>query len=156
MKTAMTLALVMAAGAAAAHEPMDWNGSEIHVLLDRDETGGDMGMFTTRFHAPGGPPVHVHQDAGEALFVLEGEAEFLRGTDRVVLGEGEVVFVPKGVDHTFRVLNEDGGKLLVIVTPGGFEGFFEATGHFKLPDELEAFSKVSATFGQVFTGPPLE
>lgn len=151
-----SIAIFIAATPVAAHDPMQWNGSEIHVLLERAETDGDMGMFTTRFSEPGGPPRHVHEDAGEALYVLEGEAEFLKGEDRVVLGEGEVVFVPAGVDHTFRILEENGGQLLVIVTPGGFERFFEATLDLALPEQMEAMNRISEDdFKQVFTGPPL-
>ncbi|SNT39248.1 cupin domain-containing protein [Tropicimonas sediminicola] len=156
MKKTLTMTLMFVASAAAAHDPIDWNGSEIQVLLNREETGGDMGIFTTRFPGPGGPPRHVHEDAGEALYVMEGSAEFLADGNTFVLGEGEIAFVQKGVDHTFRILEEDGGKLMVIVAPGGFEGFFDATKHLKLPDEIETLNTISAEYGQVFTGPPLE
>ncbi|PUB08314.1 cupin domain-containing protein [Yoonia sediminilitoris] len=155
MRTPLTIILMALAGAAGAHEPMEWNGSKIHVLLERDGTEGSMGMFTTQSSAPGGPPLHIHEDAGEALFVLEGRAEFQSGDQYVTLGAGEVVFVPRGVDHTFHFPDATGGKLLVIVTPGGFEGFFSATRHLKLPDQLDELSRISAGFGQVFTGPPL-
>ena len=124
MRKTIAAILIASAGVASAHEPMEWNGSNIHVLLERDGTGSDMGMFTTEFFGPGGPPLHVHEDAGEALYVLEGPAEFQAGDQNVTLGAGEVVFVPRGVDHTFHFPEETGGKLLVIVTPGGFEGFF--------------------------------
>lgn len=155
MKRILVFALAIAGGAAWAHEPIEWNGSRIQVLLDREETGGDMGMFTTRFRAPGGPPRHVHEDAGEAFVVLEGSAEVLVDGETMTLAEGEAGFAPKGADHTFHITGENGGKLLVIVTPGGFEGFFEATKHLKLPDELETLNEISAEYGQVFTGPPL-
>jgi len=155
MKRIITLVLIGTASAAVAHEPIEWNGSTIHVLLDREETGGDLGMFTTRSPGPGGPPRHVHEDAGEAFLVLEGSAEILADGETFVLKQGEAGFAPTGVDHTFRILGEEGGKLLVIVTPGGFEGFFEATKHLKLPDEIESLNEISAEYGQIFTGPPL-
>lgn len=148
--------LLLAAGPAAAHDPIPWNGSDVHVLLERDGTGGDMGMFTTRFPGPGGPPRHVHEDAGEAFYVLEGAAEFLNDGARVTLEAGEAAYVPKGADHTFRVIGEGGGQILVVVTPGGFEGFFEATKHLTLPDQLDELNRISAEYGQIFTGPPLE
>ncbi|MDA7427025.1 cupin domain-containing protein [Primorskyibacter aestuariivivens] len=155
MTRSLILTLVLTASAAMAHEPLEWNGSKIQVLLDKEETGGDMGMFTTQAMAPGGPPRHVHQDAGEAFVVLEGAATILVDGETVMLEQGQAAFAPKGADHTFRI-PEAGGKLLVIVTPGGFEGFFEATKHLKLPDELDAFTKISAEYGQIFTGPPLD
>ena len=156
MRNTFALALVVAAGAATAHEPIEWNGSRIQVLLDREETSGDLGIFTTRFPGPGGPPRHVHEDAGEAFVVLEGSATVSVDGETMLLKQGEAGFAPKGADHTFRIMGENGGKLLVIVTPGGFEGFFEATKHLKLPDEIETLTKISEEYGQVFTGPPLE
>ena len=156
MKKFLILAAALAAGPAMAHEPMDWNGSIIQILLDREETGGEMGIFTTRFSAPGGPPRHVHEDAGEAFVVLEGSATVLVDGKTMVLEEGQAGFAPKGSDLTFRIRGENGGKLLVIVAPGGFEGFFAATKHLKLPDEIEKLNEISAEYGQIFTGPPLE
>lgn len=155
MKMIVTLAVAVAAAAAGAHEPVEWNGSTIQVILDKQETGGDMGMFTTRFPGPGGPPRHIHDDAGEAVLVLEGSAEILVDGETRTLGKGEAGFVPTGVEHTFRILDEGGGTLLVVITPGGFEGFFEATKHLRLPDEIETLNEISAEYGQVFTGPPI-
>lgn len=140
----------------AAHDPMDWNGDEIQVLLDKKGSGGDLGMFTVKTKGPGGPGRHVHDDAGEAFYVLEGEAEFLSDGKLFTLRKGESAFVPRGTEHTFRITDKDGGKILVIVAPGGFEGFFEATKHLKIPADMEQISKISEEqFGQKFTGPPL-
>lgn len=155
MRTAFTMVLACLASGAAAHEPISWNGSEVQVLLDREDSSGEMGIFTNQFFAPGGPPLHVHQDAGEAFVVLQGTAEVIVNGERVTLMEGEAGFAPKGTDHTFHVSGANGGKLLVIVAPGGFEGFFEATKHLKLPDQLDELNRISAEFGQIFTGPPL-
>ena len=73
----------------------------------------------------------------------------------MTLEAGQVAYVPKGVDHTFHIVEEDGGKIMVIVTPGGFEGFFMATKDLKMPDDMDQMNAISAEFGQVFTGPPL-
>lgn len=151
----LALTLVALALPALAHDPIEWNGSTIHVLLDKDATGGSLGMFTSRFPGPGGPPRHVHNDAGEAFYVLEGGADFLADGEVIHVSQGEAVFVQKGVDHTFHLTGDSGGKILVIVTPGGFEGFFEATKHLKLPDDMDELNRISAEFGQIFTGPPL-
>lgn len=142
---------------AAAHDPLDWNGDKIQVLLDKKVSGGDLGIFTVTTPGPGGPGRHVHTDASEAFYVLEGEAEFLSDGKMFTLKKGESAFVPRGIEHTFRVSNKDGGKILVIVTPAGFEGFFEATKHLSIPADMEQISKISEEqFGQKFTGPPLK
>lgn len=147
--------VIVSAAPVTAHEPFPWHGSEIHVLLEKDGTGGEMGMFTSRFAGPGGPPLHVHEDAAEAFYLLEGAAELVSGEQRMELKAGDVAFVPKGVDHTFHMTESQGGKILVIVTPGGFEGFFAATRDLNMPDDIDKMNAISAEFGQVFTGPPL-
>lgn len=149
----LILTMMLILGAATAHDPIDWHGDTIHVLLDKEESGGEMGMFTVEVGGPGGPPRHIHDDAGEAFYLLSGEAEVLVGSEMVFLKEGESIWVPKGLEHSFRVLSEEGGKLLVIVTPGGFEGFFEATKDVTDPAEIERVSVEE--FQQRFTGPPL-
>ncbi|MCG6882350.1 MAG: cupin domain-containing protein, partial [Silicimonas sp.] len=141
--------LAICAAPALAHEPFPWHGSEIHVLLDKEGTGGEMGMFTSTFAGPGGPPLHVHEDAGEAFYLLEGSAELVSGDQRFTLQAGEVAYVPKGLDHTFHMIEEAGGKILVIVAPGGFEGFFSATKDLKMPDDIDKMNAISAEFGQV-------
>jgi len=140
-------------GSAMAHDPINWNGDTIHVLVDKEDSGGDLGIFTVEVSAPGGPPVHIHEDAGEAFYLLSGEAEVLVGSEMFTISEGESIWVPKGVEHSFRILGETGGKLMVIVTPGGFEGFFAATKDITDPAEIERISVEE--FSQIFTGPPL-
>lgn len=156
MKRLTTLAALLALPfPAASHEPIDWNGSKVQILLDAGQTGETMGMFTVRESAPVGPPRHVHEDAGEAFFLIEGEAVVLNGDAEFPMQAGEAAFVPIGSEHTFRFTGEDGGKILVIVAPAGFEGFFEATKHLKIPEDLDEINRISEEFGQHFTGPPL-
>jgi quercetin dioxygenase-like cupin family protein len=52
-------------------------------------------------HGFGGPDPHTHADHVDSFYVLEGEAEFLLGTDNIRLGAGAFVAAPPGVVHTF-------------------------------------------------------
>lgn len=149
------IALFASAPSAIAHDPLLWNGDKIQVLLDKSETSDSLGIFTVEVDGPKGPPRHVHEDADEAFYVLEGEAEVLVDGETKTIPAGEAGFAPKGKEHTFRLTGEKGGKVLVVVTPGGFEGFFKATVDLKLPDQIPELEKISKEHGQVFTGPPL-
>jgi mannose-6-phosphate isomerase-like protein (cupin superfamily) len=53
-----------------------------------------------------GPDPHVHDDHVDSFYVLDGEAEFVLGTDKVLLGAGSFVAAPPGALHTFG----SGGK----------------------------------------------
>ena len=48
-----------------------------------------------------GPEPHAHDDHVDSFYVLEGEAEFLVGGERLLVGAGSFVAAPPGVEHTF-------------------------------------------------------
>lgn len=142
---------------ATAHEPVEWNAATYRVVLSSEEADGKSGMFTVAVKQPGGPPLHVHADADEYFYVLEGTARFRVSERSTVLGAGEVAYVPRGTEHTYRVVSEEGGRMLTIVVPGGFERFFEAMAAEALviPDDMSRIAEIAERFELEFTGPPL-
>lgn len=60
------------------------------------------------------PPLHVHHRYDEAWFVIEGTVEFFLGTQREVRGAGSLVFVPRGVAHSFANPCPQPSRILVI------------------------------------------
>lgn len=84
------------------------------------------------------------------MFWLEGET-FTRGP-------GGTVFVPRGREHTFRVIGDRPSRHLVILTPGGFEGFFAeiAKRGCRIPEDMPAVLESAARHHLSFTGPPLD
>jgi uncharacterized cupin superfamily protein len=75
---------------------------------------------------PGGrrPPPHSHPSTLEAFFVLEGEVEFLLGTDLVRRGPRSFVLVPRGLAHTFANRRPVPARLLVLHAPA-MDAYFE-------------------------------
>jgi quercetin dioxygenase-like cupin family protein len=107
-----------------AARTVSWVGVDYTILVDRGDSGGRVGLFESTVPAGGGPPVHIHHNEDEVIGVLDGEYEFwLDGTIRR-MGPGEAIFLPRGVPHTFRVAGRTPARLLAVLTPGGFEGFF--------------------------------
>jgi len=49
---------------------------------------------------------------------------FQVGEEEFPAGPGAVVFAPRGIPHAQRRVVPGEGRLLVLVAPGGFEGFF--------------------------------
>lgn len=49
---------------------------------------------------------HQHDDADEMFFVIKGELDMDYRDKRVTLGPGELVVVPKGVEHKPHAANE--------------------------------------------------
>ena len=71
-----------------------------------------------------GPPLHAHVHADEIFYVLEGSYTITCGKRIFDASPGTFVFVPHGTPHRFEVGNAP-GRMLLIYTPAGFEGYFE-------------------------------
>jgi len=102
-------------------------GGSITVRLRSEETGGWLGMVEQV--VPGGypgPALHVHPDFDETFIVLEGALAFRVGDHAYEAGPGTVAFMPRGTPHTFANASADRARSFVLVTPGGFERYFEA------------------------------
>jgi quercetin dioxygenase-like cupin family protein len=66
---------------------------------------------------------HFHKEHLDAFYVLEGELEFINGTETLRAGPGTSVAVPPGIVHGFRVPGPGGARYLNIHAPDG--GFIE-------------------------------
>lgn len=98
-----------------------------HIIrITADQTGGSLGCFESEVPAGDGPPLHVHEKEEEFFRVLEGRFAFWCNGARVELTEGGVICVPRGAEHRFQNIGSSMGRLMVVMTPGGFEGFFPA------------------------------
>jgi hypothetical protein len=73
-------------------------------------------------------------------------------------GLGETVFIPRGSEHTFQIVGDTPCRHLVILTPGGFEGFFAemAAGQFSVSTDMPAIMEAAGRHNLRFTGPPLD
>ncbi len=81
--------------------------------------------FTIPPHVPGTPPPHIHHAHEEGFYVLEGELEFLAGTERVRAAQGTWVMVPIGALHTFSNPTDKPARFLNTFTPPLYIGYFE-------------------------------
>lgn len=134
-----------------------WLGARYRILLTGEETSAQLGMFVSLDEPGNGPPRHIHTKEDETFYVQSGDIEFWKDGETSVHGPGEVVFVPRGTEHTFRVIGNQPGRMLTIVTPGGFEGFFaemEANAC-RIPEDMDRVAEIGVRFNLTFTGPPL-
>ena len=101
--------------------------SLVTVKATADETAGAYSLCEQVVTPDGNPPPHVHREADEAFYVLDGEVEVEVGGDVAVARRGTFALAPRGVPHTYRVRSAT-ARLLVLGSPGGLDRFFAAVG----------------------------
>jgi mannose-6-phosphate isomerase-like protein (cupin superfamily) len=70
-------------------------------------------------------PLHRHSREDEYSFVIEGRMGALLGDDVVYAEEGDLAFKPRDQWHTFWNPDDQPCRILEIISPGGFEAFFD-------------------------------
>jgi quercetin dioxygenase-like cupin family protein len=118
-------------------------GDEITRKVTGDETGGAYAIVESRVDPGGGPPPHIHHGEEELFYVSEGEFELRWGSELRRGGPGTIALLPRDVPHGFRNVGKTPGRLVTVISPAGFEGFFEEV--FALPPaDRSDMAKVSA------------
>ena len=66
---------------------------------------------------------HVHRAMEESFFVLDGEFTFTVGEEKISVGAGSYLLVPRGTRHMIHA-GGNRGRLLTLMVPGGLEEMF--------------------------------
>jgi len=128
------------------------------------DTGGAFSLVDMQVALGHGPPLHVHHTEDEALWVLEGHLTVRCGEATFTAGPGSFVYTPRGIPHTFRLEGATPARLLVLLVPGGGEGFFVEAGRPAEgeglpppgPPDIARLQAVATKYHIEFVGPPLE
>lgn len=99
-------------------------GTPIRVLLSGKDTGGQFALAHVLVPPGVGVPPHVHRNEDETFHVLEGELTVWVGGHTKTLRSGDTLFAPRGIPHSPRNTSSQPVRLLVTITPAGFESFF--------------------------------
>ena len=104
-------------GAAGAQTLVKATGPQTGMLLEAFEQVAPVGS---------GPPLHIHRECAETFYVIEGAFRFEVGTETPTATAGALVFVPKGVPHTYTNVGAADGRLLFWFSPAArMAGYFE-------------------------------
>ena len=101
-------------------------GSPVTITLRSENTAGQYAMLEFRLApSPYGPAPHSHTTFDELYQVLDGEISALvNGTQQRVTA-GSSIFVPRGTVHTLSNPYDTPARFLYLVSPAGFERYFE-------------------------------
>jgi quercetin dioxygenase-like cupin family protein len=108
---------------AARLQPRWYTGALLTFLATSEQTGGRFALLEGVVRGGEEIPAHKHTREDEAFYVLDGDVSGEVGGKPFRAAQGDFVFLPRKVPHTWRVESER-ARLLVFITPAGFEASF--------------------------------
>ena len=131
-------------------------GGPLTFKVRGDETDGNVFAFESTV-APGeGPPLHVHPEADEVVYALQGTFRFQLDGEVREAPTGSFMFIPRGVAHTWQNVGDEPARLFVVFTPAGMEAFFvRFSEHAGEASPEEAFRRFGSEAGMDVLGPSL-
>jgi mannose-6-phosphate isomerase-like protein (cupin superfamily) len=133
--------------AADGGERLRFGEVEVLIRLAADATGGAFMLMEE--HDAVDTPLHRHTREDEVFYALEGEHVIQVGDEEHRIAPGDFVFAPRGVPHAQRRVVPRTGRVLILVSPAGLEGFFRELAAADRAGELgpDAYARASERYG---------
>jgi quercetin dioxygenase-like cupin family protein len=127
-------------------------GIGVVFKLDGEDTGGALSVVEHPFEVGALVPPHIHTREDEYSMVLEGEIGFRSGDREAVLGPGGYITKPRGELHAMWNAGRTPARMLEIISPAGFEGFFRefADRVVQGPPDFDEVVRIAARYGLEF------
>jgi mannose-6-phosphate isomerase-like protein (cupin superfamily) len=103
---------------------IDLGNFAISVKATADQTGSAFTLLEAAEPPGFGPPMHIHHNAAEAFYVLDGEYLMFIEDREFRCPAGSFVYIPSGLRHGFRVGGVPSRKLN-LYSPAAMIGYFE-------------------------------
>ena len=119
------------------------------------DTNGALSIVEHPFPVGALVPPHLHTREDEYSVVTEGEIGFRSGDREVVLGPGGYITKPRGELHTMWNAGATPARMIEVISPAGFEGFFDELSALLMagPPLSEAVAEIAARYGLEFGRP---
>lgn len=99
----------------------DWSSDHIFVKTTLDLTGGRVTVVEDTLKPGFHLARHYHEQMAEIFYIVEGEIEFIFDETTIISTPGMTINIPPHNWH--EVYCKQGGKLLTIFSPGGFDQY---------------------------------
>lgn len=131
-------------------------GDLVTLKATSAQTNGAFTQIETTVLPNAGPPPHIHTREDEWFTILEGELHFEINGKAVVATAGTSLCGPRNIPHSFRNVSGKTAKILVTITPGGIETFFEAAG-IRIADPADIPAEVTGVhIGKLLSAAPAQ
>lgn len=148
--------------------PATWAmGSLFEHLLTADESGGRLGVALVTQPPGTATPLHRHTREAEGFYLLSGTMTYRAGDEVFHLALGDLIWLPAGIPHAFRVTGEEPVQFLGLSDPGHLFDLYPEVGlpatERRLPgddgrpmgEEIARWNEVGPRYGLEVVGPPL-
>jgi glyoxylate utilization-related uncharacterized protein len=124
------------------------------VKATQEQTGGAFSLLEAVEPAGFGPPLHIHHDAAEAFYVLEGEYLIYLDGRALSCPAGSFIFIPAGMTHGFRV-GSVASRKLNLYAPAAMVGYFDDLAQAVRAGDVDpdALSDIARRYSMEVTGP---
>ena len=98
----------------------------VRYLVRGAETGGWLAVVEHPLPPRAlGAPLHTHEREDEITYVAEGTVGVQIGDAIYTAGPGDTIRKPRGIPHAFWNAGDTPARMSEIITPAGFEDYFE-------------------------------
>ena len=105
-------------------ERFAFNQTEREMKLNGDDCAGQLTIYESRYPEGMVHPLHIHHDAIESFYLLEGSCQFRVGADTFAATTGSFLSIPRGEIHGLVPIGGP-ARALVFFTPAAMEGYWE-------------------------------
>jgi mannose-6-phosphate isomerase-like protein (cupin superfamily) len=133
---------------------IDLGSFEMSVKASAEDTDAAFTLLEAAEPPEFGPPLHIHHDAAEAFYVLEGEYLIFLEEREHICPTGSFIYVPAGVRHGFRVRGTPSRKLN-FYTPAAMVGYFDELSAAITSDDADPqrLDQIALRYGMEVIGP---
>jgi mannose-6-phosphate isomerase-like protein (cupin superfamily) len=131
--------------------------------LSSRNNGGEVAIVEHPFAVGVLTAAHRHTREDEHSIVLAGEIGFRSDDSEVVLGPGGYITKPRGQMHAMWNAGSVPGRIVEVITPGGFENYFRELGELlvehaddpagRMLHELPEFAELADKYGLTYGNP---
>ncbi|MBB2149281.1 cupin domain-containing protein [Pedobacter gandavensis] len=149
-------AFVIASGKARFGEKFLYKGKNPNdIKISKNDTEGMLAVFEYTGYEKTGPSMHVHFHQDEIFYVVAGRYRFSVGGKLMELNQGDTIFLPRNIPHTWIQLT-DIGKLVYFVQPAGkAEEFFRTMSTLDHKPSQAEIDQIHEACGMKVIGPGL-